>query len=332
MKRKVKSILSIRNQQIQGTRSWDIVFEWEDILSENLGLPIKPVRFSYITAILKKLRLYKYLNQLFKSKNLCIQFVTDLQLKSGNYQSCNIIPIVIDFWYDKDEEINKFIELCKNVPLMIVTNREVYNLLLKKDCNFPIAHLALSLPDQYMLNEKKIVKEKKFEFGFIGRINPFFMKMIQEYAANHENFEYVYSKGISVEREYWTNKGRYIGKDNGRESYVSYLKQTKITCYSTPGADESKKVSYNQVTPRVLEMLSNGCMVIGHYPISDDVKWYGLENVVPRVENYSEFEQCLDKMRNETFDFVKVSHFLDSNYTSRRAVNLKSILSDNKLF
>ena len=61
MKRHLKGILSRRNRRDQGTRSWDIVFEWEDILSEGLGIPILDRKYTYWERLLKKLRVYKFI-------------------------------------------------------------------------------------------------------------------------------------------------------------------------------------------------------------------------------------------------------------------------------
>lgn len=312
--RKVNAILSIRGRKDLKTRSWDIVFEWEDIIAKRLNVVVKDKDSSLLSNFLQKLHIYKFFAPLVRSKNLYLEFITDVALVPGRYASPNMIPIIIDFWYDK-EEIKQFIEHFKLVPLIFVTNKEVQKLLSGFDCPFKVEHFPLSLPDQYRLTRDSLAN-KEYEFGFVGRIDGFFMNLVEEYASKHDDFEYVYSKGISIEREFWTNKGRFLGKDAGRESYIELLKKTKISCYSTPGMDTTKKVNYNQVTPRLLEMLANGCQVIGHYPLSEDVLWYNLSYVVPNVTDYDSFENVLDNMRENIFDFEKVSKYLSDHYTS----------------
>ena len=329
--RKVKNIISIRNKKDLRTRSWDIVFEWENIIAQKLNLNIVEKKGSFFFFFMQRLHLSKAFNLLFRSSHLSLEFVTDVKLKANSYASCNTIPIIIDFWYEKDEEIIKFIEHFKYVPLLFVTNKEVQTLLSSYVCPFAVEHFPLSLPDQYKLQDSSITKGKEYEFGFVGRIDNFFWELIQKYAERHEDFEYVYSKGISVEREFWTNKGRYLGKDEGRESYINFLRKTKISSYSTPGMDETKKVKYNQVTPRLLEMLANGCQVIGHYPLSDDVIWYNLPSVVKSVENYEDFEKELDSLRKKDFDFDKVSGFLSRHYTSSSVLLLSEALNKHSL-
>ena len=315
--RKVKSIISIRGRKDLQTRSWDIVFEWEDIIAKRLGLDIKDKRNLLASSVLQKLHIYKFIAPLFKTNDLYLEFVTDVALTPGRYANPNMIPIIIDFWYTK-EEINKFIEHFKYVPLLFVTNKEVQSLLNGYDCPFKVEHFPLSLPDQYKLTKENL-ENKEYEFGFVGRIDNFFMSLVEEYAAKHKDFEFVYSKGISVNREFWTNKGKYLGKDTGRESYIEFLRKTKISSYSTPGMDATKKANFNQVTPRLLEMLANGCLVIGHYPDSEDVLWYNLSSVVPNVTDYSSFEKILDNLREKEFDYEKVSEFLSNHYTSNSA-------------
>ena len=327
--RKINSIISIRRRKNLKTRSWDIVFEWEDIIADRLGIVIKDESSSFLSIVLQKLHLYKFVANLVKSKNLYLRFVTDVKLIPGRYASPNMIPIIIDFWYEK-EEINKFIEYFKFVPLLFVTNKEVQSLLSVYKCPFKVEHFPLSLPDQYRLTKDSLAN-KEYEFCFVGRIDKFFMGLVEEYAAKHEDFEYVYSKGISVNREFWTNKGKFLGKDAGRESYINFLRKTKISCYSTPGMDATKKAKYNQVTPRLLEMLANGCQVIGHYPDSEDVLWYDLSSVVPNVTNYKSFEHVLDDMRQQTFNFENISDFLSNHYTSNSAQLLYEALEKHCL-
>lgn len=328
--RHAESIRSIRNQRNLKTRSWDIVFEWEDIIADKLKLNIIDKKNSYIELFLQKIKLYHFLYKYLNSNRLSIDFVTNISIQKGHFSSSNSIPIVIDFWYDRESEIKGFIEHFKYVPLLFVTNKEVQKLLESYNCPFPVEHFPLSLPDKYELKDSTMI-QKEYEFGFVGRVDSFFLKHVEQYAAKHEDFEYVYSKGISVEREYWTNKGKYIGKDEGRASYIDFLRKTKISCYSTPGMDEIKKVKYNQVTPRVLEMLANGCQVIGHYPLTEDVEWYDLPSVVPNVNDYEEFERQMDIMRNKPFDYKSVTEFLSKHYTSTSVNVLSNALSKHNL-
>ena len=109
---------------------------------------------------------------------------------------------------------------------------------------------------------------------------------------------------------------------------LNVIRKTKISCYTTPGIDESKEESndYNQVTPRLFELLCNGCQVIGHYPLTDDVLWYDLPSIVPNVNNYEDFEMILDEMRCKSIDVKSVMDFMSRHYTTKRVSELPDIL------
>ncbi len=123
------------------------------------------------------------------------------------------------------------------------------------------------------------------------------------------------------------NKGKVVAEDTGRDSYLSMIQKTKISCYTTPGIDESKKETsnFNQVTPRLFEMLCNQCHVIGHYPNSYDTNWYNLNSIVPNVDSYNDFEKWLDYFRTHEFDIQKGITFMDKHYTSSRVKSLIDI-------
>ena len=138
--KKVVGIKSIRNIR-QGTRSWDIVFEWEDVFSQSLKLPIicKNRYVSKIKCLLANVGLQKLFNRWGCRKNLYLEFVSNVKLVRHSWFDSNIIPIIIDFWY-VGQEISDFIQYFNKVPLVIVTNREVYCILQKHDCPFNVEY------------------------------------------------------------------------------------------------------------------------------------------------------------------------------------------------
>ena len=58
------------------------------------------------------------------------------------------IPVIIDFWL-KEEQLPAFYVAYKEVPLILLTNLEVYEFLKQHKCPIPIEHWALSYPDKY---------------------------------------------------------------------------------------------------------------------------------------------------------------------------------------
>lgn len=310
--------------------SFKIVYEWEDILSEKLGLNIcKEHSFKY-----KFYRRFENnglveLYHRFVPRHISIRlrFVMQAQARKLCILDCNTIPVIIDFWL-KEAELKEFYAAYRHCPLVLITSAEVYDFLKKHDCPLPIKHWPLSYPDIYRMTPD-CIKDKKYEFCVFGRPNPFFIRLLDEYCKNHPDFTYIHSGGDIEHRVFINHKGEVVMKDTGRQSYLEMIRKTKISCYTTPGIDEAKKETgqFNQVTPRLFEMLTNGCQVIGHYTDNPDTRYYQLQDIVPNVNNYAEFEQGLDKFRKEPFDYAKISGYMEKQYTSTRAEMLKGILS-----
>ena len=327
----MKKLTTIQSQRkTEQYPSAKIVYEWENILAEILGLKIKSDSewwYKYYRRF-EKNGLVNIYNYFLPQKDLHIDFIMTASTKKLCRINKNTIPVIIDFWL-KEEELDSFFEAYKNVPLMLLTNREVYELLKKHNCPIPIEHWPLSYPDIYAFSQKENYR-KTYDFCLFGRPNPFFVRMQEEYARRHPDFVYLITTGTDRNRKYYTNKGEFVCEDTGRTSYLNMIRKTRITCYSTPGIDEGKKETtlYNQVTPRLFEMLCNGCQVIGHYPTDGaDIIWYDLPCILQNVSNYEEFEQTLNEMRRTPVDKAKIQSFMDKHYTSKRATMLVTILN-----
>ncbi len=309
--------------------SWQILKEWESVLSKELNLPIRKdcrlIRF--IKSRMNAYGLSWVYHLFFINKNLNLRFIMAASKKKVCDVNASTIPVIIDFWLTKSD-LQDFYHAYSKVKLILLTNKEVYDFLKAQGCPIPIEHWPLSYPDMHAL-KKEVLEKKDFEFTVIGRPNPFFIRLLDEYSSKHPDFEYITNNGDIDHREYVTNRGRFIAKDTGRASYLDVIRRTKITCYSTPGIDEGKKGSngYNQVTPRLFEMLCNGCQVIGHYPNTSDTLWYNLASIVPNVSSYEEFEVVLDLYRTSQFAYEAVEAFMCKHYTSQRALSLKEILA-----
>lgn len=313
--------------------SFKIVYEWEDILSKVLGLQIKSDSewWNKYYRRFENNGLVGLYNAVLPQKDLHLDFIMTASTKRICRVNKNTIPVIIDFWL-KDNELDEFINAYKDVPLLLLTNLEVYELLRQHKCPIPIEHWPLSYPDQYALTGDENY-EKVYDFCLFGRPNPFFIRFQEEYARRHPDFVYLKTVGTESNREYYTNKGEFVCKDTGRASYLEMIHKTRISCYTTPGIDEGKKAPamFNQVTPRLFEMLCGGCQVIGHYPNSSDVQWYKLSSIVPNVDNYEEFERVLDYMRAHPLDIQQIKQFMAHHYTSERAKMLIEILNKHDI-
>ena len=327
--RKLTKVLSMCAPQ----PSWRIVEEWDRIISDTLGLKFKgetkATRYLKFN-ILNKYGLAPLINSLRRQGNIGIRFIMEASTKKSVFVNRNTIPVIIDFWLE-DKDLPDFYEAYKDCPLVLITNKEVYDMLRAKGCPLIIEHWALSYPDQYAMKDELI--EKEYEFCVFGRPNPFFMRLLDEYSAKHPDFSYIINNGDINNRQYMTNRGDFVAKDTGRNSYLDMISKTKISCYTTPGLDESKKItgSYNQVTPRLFELLCNQCFVVAHYPNTEDTQWYRLSDYVPNVDNYEQFEKCMNDYRNRNFDLNKYREFMSNHYSSKRAHTLTQLLKKHNI-
>lgn len=326
------------------TKKWpayQIVYEWEDVISERLKLDFQYDRYFpfkvHENLIRRKwLVVYNALIRLAKCfekqrENLSLWFVMAADTTPYYKIGKNTIPVIIDFWLVGDQ-IDAFIEAFKDVPLLLVTSKEVYDVLLNHNCPFPVEHWPLSYPDVYK-SDNIPYNSRKYEFSIIGRPNPFFIRLLDEYSQKHPDFSYIRNNDDIAHRKYIDNKGNIVAEGDSREDYINMIKNTKISCYTTPGIDEAKKGAsgYNQVTPRLFELLSNGCQVIGHYPDSSDTLWYDLQSIIPNVNNYEEFEKVLDDVREREYDMHRSSNFMEKHYTSVRVNSLVQILKKHEI-
>lgn len=313
--------------------SFKIVYEWEDILAKDLNISIKKegdFKFKFFRRF-EKYGLADFYHSFIPQNSLMLRFVMEAKAEKRCILDRNTIPVIIDFWLEEND-LQAFYEAYKHCPLVLVTSAEVVDFLKNNDCPLPIEHWPLSYPDIYKLDVNKI-KDKKYDFCIFGRPNPFFIRMLDKYCEKHPDFTYIHSTGTDTGRVFVDHDGNVVLKDTGRQSYLDMIGKTKISCYTTPGIDESKKIKgrFNQVTPRLFEMLTNGCSVIGHYPDNADTRYYELSSLIPNVDNYEEFEQVLNALRTKPLDFSQIASYMDKHYTSTRAKMLVEILKKHSI-
>lgn len=330
----MRKLTRIQSQRVYAHwSSFNIVYEWEDLLAKGLNIPIKNegnFKFKFFRRF-EKYGLTNLYHSFVAKGDLKLRFVMQAKVEKQCVLDCNTIPVIIDFWLE-DQDLAAFYEAYKHCPLVLVTSAEVVEYLKEHQCPLPIEHWPLSYPDIYKMDIDK-VKDKKYDFCIFGRPNPFFIRLLDEYCEKHSDFTYIHSTGTENNRAFVDHNGNVVLKDTGRQSYLDMISKTKISCYTTPGIDESKKITgrFNQVTPRLFEMLTNGCSVIGHYPDNADTRFYELKSLIPNVDNYNEFEQALDALRTKPLDFSKIASYMDKHYTSTRAKMLVDILEKHSI-
>lgn len=330
---KVNRIISKRGYRKES--SWHLVYEWEDIIANKLGLQIKNDTKSslWIKEQCNKLRLTSIYNVFKSKKNLSLLYIMTVSVEKDCELNRSVIPIIIDFWL-KEEELPIFYETYKNVPLILISSAEVFEFLKSKNCPLKIHHWPLSYPDKYRITGIEHF-EKKWDLVLIGRNNPFFIRFLDKYCETHPEFIYVYGTADINNRQFMTNKGVYVGDAIGRENYLSMVKSAKIVFYSTPGCDEAKEGAngYNQVTPRFFECLSNGCLIMAHYTKNPDTDYYDLPSFSDDISTYERFESELNRLRQIPSPSMKLySDYLLFHYTSTRIPMLNNILEKQNIF
>ena len=318
----LKSILSKR--KTQHWPSWDLVYEWENIFSQIMQLVIKNEKKPFTH------RIYIYLSRIIERYDFSLIFEMSPFQNNRYENNKNIIPCIIDFFL-KDETLPYFIEAYKNNPIILISSKEVYEHLIKKEVNkqINISHLPLSISDKYKINGNTTFK-KKYDLILMGRQNPVLQEYLNIYIQKHSNFNYVYRILKNDEFMYYSSDGECLGNINSRDKYMKLMRMGKCGLYATPGLDGGVKRTngFNQVTPRFLELLACGCHVIARYKKNPDTDFYEIDKFSDNIDSYEMFERALDHARQTDVDMSLYSHYLAKHYTSERVKQLQNLIKD----
>ena len=332
---KIEGILTNR----RGCRDyyWQIVYEWEDCLSQSINVPIVHNILVNRWISCPWNRIFGTLANMPTPKHLLLAFVMRPFFLDDNIAGkSNIIPAIIDFWARDDADIDRFEQRYRNNPAVLISSRQVYDLLKKKGIEVNIYHWPLSLPDTYRLRPQ----EKKYDCILVGRPSNVLIKWMMQYYKEHDDFTYVFNdrdraRGMS---NYITSTGRSIGdRFNSRAAYFELLRMSRVGLYSTPSIDGDKlrfnkqdSNGYDQVTPRLFEYVAAGCHVIARYPKNSDTEYFNLSAVAHHVTTYEEFRHEMDYARVNPVDSLIYTEWLSSIYTSNRACMLMDIMDSVK--
>lgn len=318
---------------------WDIVKEWEDILSKELQVPIvnepaflgnqiaRGIPFLYRIFTRKKSSLYFQLAaEIAPSRLKKLQLLFEFRNKNIS----NVIPCIIDFWVPKND-IRIFNKIYSKNKVVLISSKEAFDFLKNNHSTLPIVHWPLSLPDKYKFSASYL-NEKKYDLALMGRQNPLLESFLKVYIKNHPDFICAYKKYENGHFNYYLTDGTYIGKADTRDEYMHIIRGAKIALYATPGLDgKSDANGYNQVTPRFLELVANGCHIIARYPNNSDTEFYELNKFSKSIETYEDFEIAIDKARNSSIDSEFYEQYMCKHYTSVRAKQLINILKNIEL-
>ena len=329
-----KKLTSISSNKYKAS-SFDTVYEWENIIADKLNLKIeKQNKFTtwFYRQIEVRLKMRDFFHFFVPSASLSLLFVMDARTLKSCRLTKNTVPVIIDFWL-AENQLNLFYENFKYCPVVLISSAEVYQFLLCHNCPLNIAHWPLSLPDYHKLSPDAVF-DKKWDLALLGRANPYFLNFLERYCEKHPDFEYVLGTNNIDNRFFYTNKGKKVGHAIGRDAYLEMLRATKISFYTTPGLDLAKKETnfFNQVTPRFLELISGGCLVMAHYPKNADTEYYEMDSLCKDIDSYEDFEKELNQLLYiKEIPFKKYSEYLNKHITSARLNLLVKLLEQNQI-
>lgn len=308
---KIDNILTkryTRKYNPQTYQATQIVYEWEDVISQEMGG-------------------VKIETEPSKATSLLIEMSPEKDRRK--YNSPNVIPWIVDFFLrDFIKLIAFYVLYCFN-KVVIISSKEAYDYLKSHFCPLRIVHVALSLPDKYRITADSKF-EKNYDLVLIGRVSPVLKDYALRYASIHEDFKYAYQVREKTNWMIYDQDNHLIGCISNRKDYMDFMTQSRVMLYSTPSMDgegSTRSHGFNQVTPKFLEYIASGCHVIARYPQNSDVEYYELDRMVlANVKDYEAFEKAMDYARSNDVDMKKYSEYLAKHYTSVRVKELQTIL------
>jgi hypothetical protein len=317
--------------------SWHIIYEWEEDFCKLLNIPLRNSlsrdRISdnrVIKAVLARTpgkQIFQLIDKMLSKKKKHIVFELTLKNNFSYSNAANSIPVIIDF-YSRDVDL--FTRTYQNSKLICITSLEVYIFLKRQSCPLNIKHLPLSLSDRY--ENIPLTVDRKYDLIIAGRRNKVLWDFLLSFEKRFPEIEYIYQEEIDGNLFYKSNKTGLIGNFHTRSEYMGLLSACKIAFYSTPGIDgeEKRTQGFSQVTPRYLELIASGCLLMGRYPENEETEFYELPQICPNIESYDQFEKILNNYLSSDYSIDEVSYkkLLDNHYTSKRADLLKEYIQE----
>ena len=303
-----------------------IIYEWEDEMSREMGIPVFPYPSFY-----RYTNRFRIHSSLFEPINDTFRFVINGRDYDEPMNSKHIIPCIIDF-FENDEQLQEFYSKHSRNKLVLLSSPFDYQYLKEKKCPLNIGLFAYSLSDKYAITNQKI--EKKFDVVLTGRQDPLLYSFFKEYVIKHPEVTYV-KRGKNIDndstktKEYYLNGVECIGAVETREEFMSLQAQGRVTLYGVQGYFDGFTKGFYHMTPHFLEIIACGCHVILHYPSGADgadAQYYEFEKFSPSIETYEAFESAMDKALNSEVDYNMYSTYLKKHYTSTRAKELQELL------
>jgi len=313
-------ILISTERKVNTWPSWDLVYEWEDVLREALHTEFFYPRRLVLGGKDIGRKLYELtnfnINSIFQRGRKCFAYEMKATKKKSLLNLKGMTICIIDFFL-RESELAAFFNAYKNTDAIYVSSREVYEFLKKNGYGNAVGHMPLTISDKYKITPNTTFN-KEFDIALVGRQNPVLKEFLDRYMKGH-NLRVAYrGKLENGNFPYYTTDGEFIGNVNTRQDYINLIRKSRIGLYTTPGIDggEQRTNGFNQVTPRFLELIASGCHVLAKYAPNPDTKYFELDDMASSVRSYEDFEKAMDKALNESVNMKKYSDYLAKHYTS----------------
>lgn len=290
--------------------SWQMVYEWEDILSKSLDAEI----MGYDAWELSRAE-----EGHTGGYELCF-----LQLASTlDRFPCHgrFVPVVMDVWR---KDIEHFIQQIAQLELVFVTSLEAFRILQDRGCR-QVAYLPYSFPDQYLLEE---LPEKDVDIIQFGRTNPVLDDYMQQLLQRFPDLNYVTTVHHQGTLFFHSSRFGLLEASDTRSRFMAMLRRSTISLVSTAGMDGSRDTGgFDPVSPRFYESIGCFCRLIGRFPETEEFELLGLNTIAERVDSYQQFEGLVSGYLGQAFDRKQeYQTFIRQHTTSSRAVLLENAL------
>lgn len=319
---RIEKILSVRSHL--KTFFWPVVFEWEDVLAQELGVKIGNNIYSEGRIFKGLMRRFPNLVGFLKTRRPALSFV----MHAAYDWSCRnrlVVPCIIDFYLRDRRSLQLFYKNCEKCPVVLISSAEAFEFLKSSGCQLNMRHWGLSIADKWV---EMPAEPKSYDLAIIGRTNSMLAKWAHRYADEHPDFTVIQTfkeDGHFVCRDW---RGNLVSGADSREQYMSLLRMARAALWSTPSIDDRPawQNGFDQVTPRLLEAMASRCHVLARYPDNADTRYYALSDVVPHLGTYEQFASAMDAVKGRPVNPELYRGYLANHVTSARARELREIL------
>lgn len=300
----------VSNRGCSDWPSWQMIYEWEDILARELGTRI----IDYDEW--DRTRDAEHPDSGYE---LCIIMLPGALDRFPCYS--RFVPVVMDVWR---KDIEHFIQQIVPMELVFVTSLEAFRMLQDRGCR-QVAYLPYSFPDQYLLEEPP---EKDIDIIQFGRTNPVLDDYMGQLLQHFPHLNYVTTVHHQGALFFHSSRFGLLEVSDTRSKFITMLRRSSISLVSTAGMDGSRDTGgFDPISPRFYESIGCFCRLIGRFPETDEFELLGMNRLAERVDSYPQFERLVSGYLGRTFDRKEeYQSFIRQHTTSERAVLLENAL------